>query len=95
MHLFQGIRIKIDKLGNVWIKKHIDLPVCVQCAQYPEPIFLTNDYRKIIDLRSFRDSILHELDVKTNVDKERLFKKSIIFIKVDVEITEIREGINI
>lgn len=64
------------------MKKNIESPICVQVAQYPEPLFLTTEYRKIIDLRNFRDSILHELDITTSLDQEKLFKKSIIFIKV-------------
>ncbi|KAI6173546.1 Carboxypeptidase D [Aphelenchoides besseyi] len=78
-----GIRIKCDKKGNIWLKQNDGQnPICVQCAQYPEPIFLNDNYQKIVDLRSFRDSLIHELEVRSTVQRNKLFRKAVIFIKL-------------
>ncbi|KAI6205307.1 Peptidase-M14 domain-containing protein [Aphelenchoides besseyi] len=78
-----GIRIKCDKKGNIWLKQNGgENPICVQCAQYPEPIFLNDNYQKIVDLRSFRDSLIHELEVRSTVQRNKLFRKAVIFMKL-------------
>ncbi|KAI6232321.1 MH2 domain-containing protein [Aphelenchoides besseyi] len=82
-NLNKGIRIKCDKKGNIWLKQNGgENPICVQCAQYPEPIFLNDNYQKIVDLRSFRDSLIHELEVRSTVQRNKLFRKAVIFMKL-------------
>ncbi|CAD5228921.1 unnamed protein product [Bursaphelenchus okinawaensis] len=80
--LSKGVTIQLDRMGNVWMKSQTLKPVCVQCAQYPEPIYLSDNFKKIMDMRFFRDSILHKLELSPSLDAHKLFKKVIIFVKL-------------
>uniref|UniRef100_A0A1I7SGU2 MH2 domain-containing protein n=1 Tax=Bursaphelenchus xylophilus TaxID=6326 RepID=A0A1I7SGU2_BURXY len=80
--LGKGVTVQLDRMGNVWMKNQTARTVCVQCAQYPEPIYLDDSYKKIMDMRFFRDSILHKLELNSSLDAPKLFKKVIIFVKL-------------
>uniref|UniRef100_A0A914PM94 MH2 domain-containing protein n=1 Tax=Panagrolaimus davidi TaxID=227884 RepID=A0A914PM94_9BILA len=58
----KGIKIQVDSTGNLWMKRNCDRRISVKTRQKRDPIILGDEYRKIFDLRIFKESIISNLN---------------------------------
>ncbi|KAE9550250.1 hypothetical protein FO519_006528 [Halicephalobus sp. NKZ332] len=81
--LQKGIRIQLDEAGNIWMKKNggFEKKISVKTKQKREPIFISEDFKKVFDLRNFKESVISNLSSE-NSDKKRLRESAMIFLKL-------------
>uniref|UniRef100_A0AC34FJP3 MH2 domain-containing protein n=1 Tax=Panagrolaimus sp. ES5 TaxID=591445 RepID=A0AC34FJP3_9BILA len=85
----KGIKIQLDSSGNLWMKRNSDRRISVKTRQRRDPIILGDEYRKIFDLRIFKESIIASLNVSNGLkglknssnNNKRLKESAIIFLR--------------
>uniref|UniRef100_A0A7E4UQD8 MH2 domain-containing protein n=1 Tax=Panagrellus redivivus TaxID=6233 RepID=A0A7E4UQD8_PANRE len=78
--LGSGVRIKIDANGNLWMRRLTSRRICVKTRQKREQTILGDDFRKIFDLRIFKENVVAHM--AADGDKQRLQEAALVFIRL-------------
>ena len=87
--LQKGIRIHLDELGNIWIRKNesFEKKIFVKTRQKKDLISISEDYKKVFDLRNFKESVIGNL-ASENLNKKKLKESAFIFLKLSDSLTD-------